>query len=175
MSPVNPYLKQYQKNQVETASPEQILILLYNGAINFLNRAKINLEENDDDKYHYNMLKCKNIIAEFMDTLDMENGGEFAAVLYRLYKYLRKIVVTANVTKDVNGINEVLKHLTELRNTWLQAIEISKKERTQDANGQDFVSRSTEEYEDFYYDEEGKIEKKAEDEELEESLQNEEV
>ena len=129
MSPINPYLKQYKKNQVETATPEQILILLYDGAINFLNKAKLNLEANDDESFHHNMQCCKNIIAEFMDTLDMEQGGQFAAVLYNLYKYLRRLIITSDVSKNTVGIDEVLKHLTNLRNTWSQAIEKLKTEQ----------------------------------------------
>ncbi len=129
MSPINPYLKQYKKNQVETATPEQILILLYDGAINFLNKAKINLEANDDAAFHHNMQCCKNIIAEFMDTLDMEQGGQFASVLYNLYKYLRRLIITSDVSKNTTGIDEVLKHLTNLRNTWNQAIEKVKTEQ----------------------------------------------
>ena len=129
MSTLNPYLKQYKKNQVETASPEQILILLYDGAINFLNRAKICLEEGDDEEFHKKMVSCKNIIVEFMETLNLEQGGDWALTLYNLYKYLRKLIIKSDINKNIDGINEVLKHLISLRDTWLKAIEIAKEER----------------------------------------------
>ena len=129
MNQANPYIKQYKKNQIETASPEQILILLYDGAINYLNRAKNLLNDEDEEQFHKNMLGCKNIIAEFMESLDLEMGGDWAVMLYNLYKYLRKIIVKSDITKDINGIDEVLKHLTSLRETWLKAIEIAKAEK----------------------------------------------
>lgn len=129
MGAMNPYLKQYKKNQVETATPEQILILLYDGAINFLNRAKIALEQKDDELFVKSIMNCRNIILEFMNTLDMENGGQFAATLYSLYRYYHKILVKTEMSKTVDGIDEVLKHLTGLRETWQKAIDIAKAER----------------------------------------------
>lgn len=176
MNTMNPYLKQYKKNQVETASPEQILIMLYDGAINFLNKAKINLAEGDDDQFHLNMLKCKNIIAEFMDTLDLEQGGQWALTLFNLYKYLRKITLKADVAKDLNGIDEVLNHLIGLRDTWLKAIEIAKEERknqvAEDPQQSPTANKSGDYYdsgdkdEDEYFDEEDEFEE-DEDEEIE--------
>ncbi len=135
MNTLNPYLKQYKKNQIETATPEQILILLYDGAINFLNRAKFALEENDDEQFHKGIISCKKIIIEFMDTLDMERGGKLAATLYSLYKYYRKILTKAEVTKNVDGINEVLRHLIKLRETWQKAIEIANSEKEAELGG----------------------------------------
>ena len=128
----NQYINKYQKNQIETASQEQILIMLYNAAINFLNKAKVNLTENNDDAFHHNMNCCKNIIAEFMNTLNVEEGGDWAQVLYGLYKYLRKLCITSDISKEPDGIDEVLKHLTRLRDTWIQAINIANKERQEE-------------------------------------------
>lgn len=129
MNAMNPYLQQYKKNQIETATPEEILILLYDAAINNLNKAKVALENNDNDLFRYNMLNCKNIILEFMNSLDMEAGGKFAETLYNLYRYYHKILVKSEVTQDTQGIDEVLRHLTSLRETWQKAIEIAKAEK----------------------------------------------
>ena len=131
MSTLNPYLKQYQKSHVETASQEKILILLYDGAIQFLNKAKLAIQEGRPEDVHNNILGCENIIMEFMGTLDMEIGGELAVNLYRLYEYLYNTLVMANIKKDIKKINEVLKHLTGLRTTWLKAIAISNAEKNQ--------------------------------------------
>jgi len=128
----NQYINKYQKNQIETASQEQILIMLYNAAINFLNKAKANLTENNDDAFHHNMDCCKNIIAEFMNTLNVEEGGDWAQVLYGLYKYLRKLCITSDISKETAGIDEVLKHLIRLRDTWIQAINIANKEKQEE-------------------------------------------
>ncbi|MBR1681674.1 flagellar export chaperone FliS [bacterium] len=119
---MNPYLKQYQKNEVETASPEKILILLYDGAIQFLNKAKIAMEQKNIPEIHNNIIGCENIILEFINTVDEENGGDFAVRIKALYQYFYNTLVQANMKKDVTKIDEVLRHLIELRATWKQAI-----------------------------------------------------
>lgn len=130
MNAMNPYLKQYKKNQIETATPEQILILLYDGAIQYLNRAKVALENEDNEQFHSNILGCEKIIMEFMNTLNMEIGGNLAENLYSLYDYLYKTLIKTGLNRKVEGIDEVLKHLTGLRETWQKAIEISNSEKT---------------------------------------------
>ena len=85
---MNPYLKQYQKNEVETASPEKILILLYDGAIQFLNKAKIAMEQKNIPEIHNNIIGCEKIIEEFINTVDEENGGDFAIRIKALYQFL---------------------------------------------------------------------------------------
>lgn len=129
---MNPYLKQYQKSQIETATPERILIMLYDGAIQFLNIAKIELNANtvplNIQKIHNNIMGAQKIITEFQNTLNMEIGGEMARNLYDLYDYLYKRLIEANMKKDVTIIDEVLVHLKDLRDTWQQAIEIYLKE-----------------------------------------------
>lgn len=132
MSAYNPYAKQaaqYKKNQIETASPEEILIMLYDGAIRFLLVAKKAHEEKDLEKYHNHLIKAQHIILEFMNTLDMEVGGEIALNLYRLYEYLHHRLVQANIKKDVAMIDEVVDHLRGLKTTWEEAIHIAKQER----------------------------------------------
>lgn len=131
---MNQYIKQYQKNQIETASQEQILIMLYNGAIQFLNVAKKSMEEKDIEGIHNNIIGAQKIIKEFQSTLDMANGGEIAQNLFGLYEYLNKKLVNANIHKNIDDLEEVLTHLKDLRDTWLKAIEIAKKERAQQQN-----------------------------------------
>lgn len=126
---MNPYLK----NQIETSSPEQILILLYDGAIKFLNQAKIGIQKKDIEFTHNNLIKAQNIISELRDTLDMEIGGELANNLYALYNYFNKRLVQANIKKEIEPVNEVLEHLRGLRDTWKQAI-IKKREEEQPPN-----------------------------------------
>ncbi len=126
---MNPYLKQYQKNEVETASPEKILILLYDGAIQFLNKAKIAMEQKNIPEIHNNIIGCEKIIEEFINTVDEENGGDFAIRIKALYQYFYDTLVQANLKKDESKIDEVLKHLIELRATWKQAIAIANSQR----------------------------------------------
>jgi flagellar protein FliS len=131
---MNTYINQYKKNEVETASPEQILILLYDGAIRFLIKAKQAIADNDVQETHNNIVACENIILEFMSSLDMENGGDLAQRLYNLYDYFYNVLVQANIKKDEQKVNEVLKHLKGLRETWQKAINIANQERLQSAD-----------------------------------------
>jgi flagellar secretion chaperone FliS len=129
MNTLNPYVQQYKKNEIETATPEEILILLYNAAINFLNKSKAALENNDTELFKHTIISCRNIVLEFMNTLDMEKGGRFAQTLYGLYRYYHKILIKVEITKDTKGIDEILRHLISLRDTWKKAIEIAKTEK----------------------------------------------
>lgn len=127
---MNPYLKTYQRNEVETASPEKILILLYDGAIQFLNKAKIAMQNNNIPEIHNNIIGCEEIIEEFINTVDEEKGGDFAIRIKALYQYFYNTLVMANIKKDESKIDEVLKHLIELRATWKQAIAIANSQKT---------------------------------------------
>lgn len=127
---MNQYLKTYQKNEVETASPEKILILLYDGAIQFLNKAKIAMKDNNIPEIHNNIMGCEEIIKEFINTVDEEKGGDFAIRIKALYQYFYNTLVMANIKKDESKIDEVLKHLVELRATWKQAIAIANSQKT---------------------------------------------
>lgn len=132
----NPYAKQaeqYKKHQVETATPEEVLIMLYDGAIRFLLTAKKSLAAGELEKAHHNLIKAQNIVLEFMNSLDMEIGGEIAINLYRLYEYLHYRLVQANIKKDVGMIDEVLEHLRNLKATWEEAIRIARREREESA------------------------------------------
>lgn len=128
---MNPYLKQYQQTQVQTASPEKLLIMLYDGAIQFLNKARMAMQNKDIEGTHNNILGAQRIISEFMNTLNLEAGGEVAQNLYNLYEYLHYRLVQANIKKDVEMVDEVLVHLKDLKQTWEQAIIIAAREKDQ--------------------------------------------
>lgn len=164
MNAMNPYIDQYKKNQVETATQEQILILLYDGAINYLNRAKIAIQNSDDTSMHSNLLGCEKILIEFMNTLDMEQGGQFAETLYALYRYYYKILITVGISRSIPKLDEVLDHLIRLRDTWQKAIEISNAEKNANLveSSSNFVSATD------GYDESHQFNDNSEDEEDEE-------
>lgn len=151
---MNPYLKQYQKNQLETATPEKILIMLYDGAIQFLNIAKNEMlsekTPKDIQKIHNNITGAQKIIAEFQNTLNMEIGGEMAQNLYDLYTYLYNRLIDANIKKDTTILDEVLTHLRELRETWQKAIEIANRERNASLKGSDDEDEDEEETSDYF-------------------------
>lgn len=125
---MNPYLKQYQQTQINTASKEQILLMLYDGAVRFLNQAKVGFAEKNIEKIHNNIVKVQNILTEFEASLDMENGGEFANNLFALYEFMSRQLSEANIKKNEAALDIVLKHMTELRDTWREAVKKFKAE-----------------------------------------------
>lgn len=150
---MNQYVKQYQKSSIETASREQILIMLYDGAIQFLNKAKLAMEENNHEAIHNNLMGAQNIIQEFINSMDREVAPQLAENLISLYEYFLRRLVQANMKRQIEPIDEVLKYLKSLKATWEQAIVLAQKEAQEKA-----VSRSVDYYdnddEDDYEDEE---------------------
>ena len=128
---MNQYIKQYQKSNIETASREQILIMLYDGAIQFLNKAKIAINNKDVEAAHNNLISTQNIIYEFINSLDREVAPDLAARLTSLYEYFIRRLVEANMKKEIAPIDEVLGYLKSLKATWEKAIELSQKEAMQ--------------------------------------------
>lgn len=116
----NPYA-QYQQAQIETAPREQLLLMLYDGAIRFANIAKKAIEDKDYQTANTHCMKVQNILTELMVTLDMEVGGELAQNLFDLYDYMNRRTMEANLQKDPQPLDEILMHLKELRMAWAQA------------------------------------------------------
>ena len=137
---MNPYLKQYRQTQIETAPKEEILLMLYDGAVRFLLQAKEGFAEKNIEKQHNNIIKVQNIITEFESTLDMEAGGEFAKNLFNLYEFMSAQLLIANVKKDERALDIVIKHMTSLRDTWREAIKNFK------ASGQSLSQNEVDKY-----------------------------
>lgn len=110
----------YKNNSVMTASPAKLVLMLYDGAIKNLKLAEIAIEDSDIEKVNTYIKKAQDIISEFMITLNFEAGGDIAKNLYQLYEYMYNRLVRANISKDIEGIREVKKHLEELRDAWAQ-------------------------------------------------------
>ncbi|KIH75645.1 flagellar protein FliS [Geoalkalibacter ferrihydriticus] len=126
---MNAYLNSYRNTQVQTASPEQILVMLYDGAIRFLNQACVAMENGDRALKIKNLDKTLAIIAELNATLNHEVGGEIAANLAALYDFIMREIPRANAKNDPRVLQPVLNILGELREAWVQAAEIVRKER----------------------------------------------
>lgn len=116
----NPYA-QYQQTQIETAPPERLLLMLYDGAIRFCNTAKKAMEDKDPKTANVYCIKVQNILNELMVTLRMDVGGDLPRNLFDLYEYMHHRTVTANVYKDPKPLEEVAAHLKDLREAWAQA------------------------------------------------------
>lgn len=121
-------MNQYQQNQFNTASPEQILLMLYDGAIRFTRRAIAGIEENQPELKISGVAKTMAIIAEFSNSLNHEIGGQIAEDLDALYHFMMRELTSANIKNDVEKLRVVEKLLMDLRQTWGEAIVINRKE-----------------------------------------------
>lgn len=113
----------YANSKVATATPAELTLMLYDGAIKFCNIAIMALEEKDLEKAHNNIIKVENIISEFQITLNHKYpvAKDFDAV----YKYLKERLVEANVKKDKEVLEEVLEHLRTIRDTWKEIMKVA--------------------------------------------------
>lgn len=112
--------QQYRTMQTQTADKGELVVMLYQGAIKFLARASAALQSNDRQEAHNNIVRCQDIIAELMASLDM-GAGELAFNLLRLYEYMHHRLVEANLRKDVQLVDEVAGLLRELLPAWQDA------------------------------------------------------
>ena len=119
----NPY-EQYKNNAIATATPAELTLMLYEGAIKFGNIAIKAIEENDIEKAYKNIVKVQNIIAEFRNTLDFKYP--VAKDFDRVYEYLERRLVEANMTKDKEIMEEVVKHIRSMRDTWKEVMKRAK-------------------------------------------------
>lgn len=126
---MNAYMNQYQQNQIDTASREQILIMLYDGAIRFCRQALDAMESGDNKLKREKISRALAIVTEFSNTLDREIGGEIADNLDALYHFMIRELTSANLQNDSEKITVVIGLLCELRETWMQAIEIARQEQ----------------------------------------------
>lgn len=115
----NPYAA-YNNSKIQTATPAELTLLLYEGAIKFTNIAIVAMEKNDVQKAHDNIMKTEKIIEEFQATLDHKYpvAKDFEAV----YSYLLKRLFDANIRKDQEILEEVLRHLRTMRDTWKEVM-----------------------------------------------------
>ena len=115
----NPYAA-YNNSKIQTATPAEMTLLLYEGAIKFTNIAIVAMEKNDVQKAHDNIMKTEKIIEEFQATLDHKYpvAKDFEAV----YSYLLKRLFDANIRKDPEILEEVLRHLRTMRDTWKEVM-----------------------------------------------------
>lgn len=115
---------QYQNNKVLTASPAELTLMLYEGAIKFCNIAISGIEQKDIEKAHNNIVKVQKIIDYFRQTLDMKY--EVSQDFERVYVYLGQRLVEANIKKDGAILEEVNEHLRSMRDTWKEVMKINK-------------------------------------------------
>lgn len=112
---------QYQRVQAETASPGQLVLMLYQGCVRFTQRGRLALEEGRYDDARKHLLRAQDIVAELMGSLNLE-AGDLASQLLRLYEYLHRRLVTANVKRDASAALEVENLVRSLLPAWEEAV-----------------------------------------------------
>jgi len=120
---VNPYARQYAKVQANTVSQEQLLIMLYEGAVRFLGQAREELEAGRLPTGKTALSKGMAIIAELQNTLDREAGWDGAEDLFDLYDYMMRSLTEANISGNLVHIDEVRSMMSDLCDTWRKAID----------------------------------------------------
>lgn len=117
------FAHEYQKQQVNGASPVQLVVMLYDGALRFMEAGKHAVVNKNLEKQNYYIQKAQRIVTELMATLDMERGGEVAKNLFALYGYVLNELVTANIEDKTEPIDRAIKVFSELRESWAQIAE----------------------------------------------------
>ena len=119
-------LQSYRKVTTQTAPPEHLVLMLYDGAINFLERGLMGFNYSDVLEFNLtinnNVQRAQAIIYEMNARLDMKKGGEIAENFRRLYTYLYRRLQEANLKKKKPPIEEVIGHLRELREGWAEML-----------------------------------------------------
>ena len=119
----NPYAA-YQNNAVTTANPQELTLMLYDGALKFMRLAKLAIDQGNPDLKNVNIQKTQAIFRELRLTLNKDIA--ISANLDSLYEYLWRRLVDANVKNDTTILDEVLDFTTELRDTWKEAMKLAK-------------------------------------------------
>lgn len=123
----NGYVKTYRSNAVLTASPGQLVLMLFDGALKSMALAREGFKQPEDDPrrievINHQLQKAQNILHELQSGLNLEAGGDFAQTLYRLYDYHTRRLFEANLRKDVAPVIEVEGLVGSLRDAWCEML-----------------------------------------------------
>ena len=124
---VNSAAEAYKKQQIMTATPEALTLMLYNGCLKFIKEGVEALEEKNYEASNISLQKAQNIISEFRVTLNMEY--EISHQLMSLYNYAYDRLVEGNMKSDPTIIQEATDIITELRDAWAQAMKTAREEK----------------------------------------------
>ncbi|SMB82744.1 flagellar protein FliS [Desulfonispora thiosulfatigenes DSM 11270] len=118
---MNTALNAYRKNQVQTNSPEKLVLMLYEGAIKFISKGMTAIEEKNISEANTNLVKAQNIMSELMAGINFK-AGEIATNLHSLYEYMHHQLMQANLKKDKEIAGEILIMVKDLRDSWAQML-----------------------------------------------------
>lgn len=113
-------LNRYKQNSVFTATPEELTLMLYDGAIKFMNIAKYSMENKEIEKAHTSLLRAQDIVMELNYSLDM--SYEISNGFRSLYDFVLSRLVDANIHKSSKSIDEALGVVADMRETWKEVM-----------------------------------------------------
>jgi flagellar secretion chaperone FliS len=118
--------RSYRSIATQTAPPGQLVVMLYDGAIRFLECALVGFKHDDPKEFNEtinnNVLRAQEIISELDGSLDLVRGGELAATLRRLYSFMDNQLTHSNASKSPEGIRDALHRLSTLRDAWREML-----------------------------------------------------
>lgn len=117
-------LRRYQQQSVETSSPGELTLMLYNGLVKFLKLGQMELERKNMEKVNYYLTKSQDIVTELLCTLNRKY--EVTHNMALMYEYMNRRLVEANIKKDNAIIMEVLDYAEQFRDTWVQVLKLVK-------------------------------------------------
>jgi len=112
--------RQYQRTQVETASPTRLVILLYDGAVRFCHLAQDAMRKGDLESQNTNLIKAQRIVSELLSSLNRDAGGEIASNLARIYAHLLEELVKANLYDQPEILDHAISMLNQMRASWVE-------------------------------------------------------
>ncbi|GAB4279312.1 MAG: flagellar export chaperone FliS [Opitutales bacterium] len=126
--PVTPQnlARSYKNSAIETASPEKLILMLFDGALRFMHSADEGFQEEDcirrNELINNNILRAQKIISELQASLNMKIGGEFADTMYRLYDFVNEQLMQANLKKLQEPLRDSQRIISELRGAWAEML-----------------------------------------------------
>ncbi|MFD0943845.1 flagellar export chaperone FliS [Savagea faecisuis] len=126
MSMNNPYAA-YKNNAVNTSTPGELTLMLYNGALKFIEQAKRAINEKNITEKNTAIQKAQAIVTELMITLD--RSVPIAENMLVLYDYVNNRLIEANIHNNVERLDEATEIMTEFRDTWKEVIQIQRKKQ----------------------------------------------
>lgn len=119
---MNPNIASYKKAAILSASPERLILMLFDGALDAMKRAKEGFQiegiKERNEQVSNNLIKAQNIFSELQRSLRMDKGGEFAETMFKLYDFYNMKLNEANFKKDEKPIDVVIELFTEIRDAW---------------------------------------------------------
>ncbi|TYZ20315.1 flagellar export chaperone FliS [Selenomonas ruminis] len=135
---INNAAEAYKRQQIMTATPEALTLMLYNGCLKFMNEGKDAIEAKQWEQANTCLQKAQNIISEFRITLNMEY--EISKQLMPLYNYTYDRLVEGNIKSDTKMVQEAIDIIKELRDAWVQAMKKARQENgTKNVQGDSYV------------------------------------